>query len=367
MTQQQDEVQVRALRRGEEPALFAFLAQAYETAPDEIDPVYWRWQYARNPLLPPNQYLTRVCWNGDRIVGQFGLMPFHLVVGTERYPAAWGVDLIVHPDARGKGIGSKLVRSFLAMDRMHISIGFTNTARHLFDRAGFTQLPGVGRFAYLHRPDPVVHRLSRLPVARPLLRIAGGAAVAAHHLFIRKHTLRGVTFDPMSRFDPEVDELFSRDATGTLVVAERTSQFLNWRFSDSPGGTYRILAARRDHQLVGYAVWRESRPGRYLIADVWAQGLRQDIFRALIAELVSRNQLQPDCQVTECYATHHTLVRALVSCGFLRYRGVNMVVFPTTSGGDIGVFEQSRNWYVTALDSDIDPIFRSGPIPSTCG
>jgi GNAT superfamily N-acetyltransferase len=365
MTAQGTGLHVRALRSGEEPALLAFLAQAYNERPGKSNPILWQWQFVRNPLMTAGEYLTRVCWDSDRIVGQLPLMPFNLVVGGKPFPASWMVDLIVRPEARGEGIGSKLIRSAMSMDRVHVGIGATRPALRIHNRAGATRFPDVKRFVFLHRPDPVAHRLSRLPVPRPLLRIAGGAAVAAHHLFVRKYTLRGVTMDALCRFDPEVDELFSREATGTLVVAERTSQFLNWRFSDSPGATYRILTARRLHQLVGYAVWRESLPGHCLIADIWAQGLRQDIFRAMITELVSRCQSLPDCECTECYATHKTLATALVSCGFLKHGGVSMNVYPATRGTDSGVLGQSRNWYVTALDSDIDPIFRFRTPPPT--
>ena len=363
MAEPASDLRIRALQGGEEPALLAFLAQAFKERPGKSNPALWQWQFARSPLLSPGEYLTRVCWDGGRIVGQFALTPFNLLVGTKRYPANWGADLVVHPDVRGRGIGPKLVQSLAAMDRLHVGIGFTDTAAHLYDRAGATRLPGVRRFAYVHRPDLVVRRLSRLRVIRSLLRTAGGAAIAAHHLFIRRHTLRGVSVDVLSRFDPEVDELFRRDDTGTLVVAERSSQLLNWRFSEAPGAPYRILAARRGRTLVGYAVGYESRPGRYLIADIWAQGLRQDVLGMLVAELVSRNQAQPDCQVTECYATHPALTAVLVSRGFLGLGGTNIAVHPATSGLDGGVLRRSRDWYVTAFDGDFDPIFRFATIP----
>lgn len=74
----------------------------------------------------------------------------------------------------------------------------------------------------------------------------------------------------ITRFDDRVDAVSA--GIDAVVFVERTSAFLNWRYFDAPGETYRAALAERDGVPVGYAVvtvgsFEGSRQA--LIVDWW--------------------------------------------------------------------------------------------------
>jgi len=71
--------------------------------------------------------------------------------------------------------------------------------------------------------------------------------------------------------------------------------------------------------------------------------------------------MQGNSEFTMCYASHPAMKRALVLCGFITRGGRSMVVHPAASGLRREWLAQGDAWYVTALDSDADPIFHYGP------
>ncbi len=351
------DIQIQKLRPGEEKALFAFLDEVYASQPAKRLRALWNWQYKENPFVPSESYSTWVCWDGDRIVGQRPLMPFRLWVDGREMPAAWAVDFIIRPDYRGRGIGLRLMEAILQQESVFVAIDSSARALRIYEKLGCVRLPDVPRFIFLHKAGQLLQRWLPWSWLANLLTPLANQLLTIHYLAFRKSVINGFQIIELNRFDPLFDDLWQRSRLGGILLACRTKDFLIWRYAQAPGAESRIVVAQRGSRIVGYLVWRMLPDRRTLICDIWSENVAAEVFEALLRDVIQRSGALMSESI-ECYATHSALKRALVSCGFYARGGRSMVVHPALSGVRRGQLARPQDWYVTALDSDIDPMFR---------
>ncbi|MHC4380880.1 MAG: GNAT family N-acetyltransferase [Planctomycetota bacterium] len=99
-----------------------------------------------------------------------------------------------------------------------------------------------------------------------------------------------LAFEELERFGDEFDRLWERQRETYGVAFWRDAETLNWRYMDNPFWQHRVIAARRDGELVGYVVWREVSKDNAKIGtvlDLWhgedksvAEGLLDQARRA---------------------------------------------------------------------------------------
>lgn len=184
--------------------------------PDEFE-----WWFERNPTGPRLISLIR---DGERVAGASGMSFFRLRLNGREADVAFALDAATHPDYRGRGLWSQLeLRNEEASAKAGAVavLGFTNPV------AGPIL---VGKLGW--------HDLTRLRLwARPLI--------------VPSRAAREVEL--LDRFGPETDELYERAQGRWPNHFVRRSEYLNWRYVESPRG-YRCFAARRDGRLDGYSV-----------------------------------------------------------------------------------------------------------------
>jgi len=96
---------------------------------------------------------------------------------------------------------------------------------------------------------------------------------------------KGIDIRELERFDAEVDSLTERVAGNTRAFAARTAEALNWRFCHAPGSGYRVAAARRASELVGFAVYTAAEfdgSRQALVVDWWVPWDDTEVASALI-------------------------------------------------------------------------------------
>ena len=58
----------------------------------------------------------------NKVVGQLGLIPIKVKIRNNIIPATWYIDLVVHPEFQGKGLGSILVNEGQKQSKIQIAI-----------------------------------------------------------------------------------------------------------------------------------------------------------------------------------------------------------------------------------------------------
>ncbi len=197
----------------------------------------WRWLYRvdynkkRNPI---------VVLYKEKIIAHAGMIPVHVWVNGTKYSASWFVDLIVLPEYRRMGLGSKLTDEWIKFSDMNITLGPNEKSLGLFRKMGCAETNDT----YLHYLfiKPLDHQyFSRIP---SILRKMGNILFRPICRFINRGNSSYLDHLKMSDIDDSILESFNKnlDKDNGIVVPVRDIDYIGWRLLDSPTmSNYRIV------------------------------------------------------------------------------------------------------------------------------
>jgi GNAT superfamily N-acetyltransferase len=221
--------------------------------------VQWEWLYGKNPNNPPEGPRAMVVRDGEKPVGLFRCIPVPCKVGDRYYLIDWNVDLMIHPEYRGKGLAMKLSRALLDEGDANTGLPLTNSPTYkILEKlnGGFLDVA----------PFPQIIRPFKMQVyARAVLKIPLVSHVFA--LFLRAYYALVIdrrTYEPdihvkiekINRFDSSFDDFWENVQHEYPVIVKRDSRYLNWKFFDRPDLDYTVYRASRSNELAGYIVLR---------------------------------------------------------------------------------------------------------------
>ena len=335
--------------------VFQFLQQAYPDQPRKTDPHRWSWQYVRNPLRGEGPLDTWVCCQASgRVIGQRPTMPAQLSIRGMLYRINWGVDFIVLPEMRGQGVGRELMMEVMRQVQIYGAIDSSPGAQRIYKQLGLCSLGEVLRFVYPLAPGALLsRRLGTLGrVLAPLFELVW----RSFHRSRRRAA--DVILSAVSEFDEEFDDLWQAMTSCYSIIAQRDASYLNWRYIEAPA-RYSCWAARGSGGLRGYIVLGyEAELRRVYVADILAAPNDQTTLGLLLAQSIAWAK-QQGAVALDAYTLHVTLQQALRRAGFLcrRRPGLSFWVGTQLTGPERGLLCDPTQWYATAIDGDIDPIF----------
>lgn len=234
------QITVRPFQPGDEVGLLTLFNGVFA----EDDPSYrartaeqWKWEFLDNPA--GTQVVVGQEESG-RMVAQYACLPARVHLKGEDVCCGQGIDSVVHKDYRR---GLKREGPFLRV------------ARYYFEHYG---KPEVNAFGYGF-PNKKAYRigvrmLQYVPIAAPV-----GAVF--RNLFNHKNDDDvGVSactegeIVSLERFDERVDALWGRLRPSMPMAIQRTSTYLNWRYTDCPGVDYKSFGLTDDSGELR-AVW----------------------------------------------------------------------------------------------------------------
>jgi len=247
----------------------------------------WRWQYREGPAGPG---ILRLALSRDKIVGHAAAIPFRFLVKGQERMGCLSLDSMTHSDFRGQGMFTRLEEE-LYQDLMKAGVefiyGFPND--HSMDI--FLKKLEWKHWASLPvrvRPlrwNGLVKNLSPLPMLNSCLERA--AELSGRCLWpkprILPHEREKLRW--IDRFDSRIDLLWETSVLSHQITLKRDSTFLNWRYADPPGRTYRILVYEQDGEFQGVAVVRAMEAFGLLggmIMELKALSGRQNILETLL-------------------------------------------------------------------------------------
>ena len=319
-----------------------------------VNPAYDRkrfdWLYHAGPAGPGRLWMAEDGSTGD-VVGMAGAFPRRMV--TESGPVTgWLLgDFCVAETHRALGPALQLQRACLedlAADGAPFCYDFPSRAMEAVYRR-LRIVPSL-QLRRLVRPLRISHRLRQrggvwLGVAGKLVdvalgwaarppRSAGGLAVALH----------------AGRCGEEFSALARRVGVAHGICGERSAEYLNWRYLDTPLERHELLTARSDGTLMGYvAVTREERVATLVDAFSVAD---EAVSSALLRHAVARLWTQGVADVRVAVVAPDPWLARLTRIGFRR-RGEAPVVVHALPGAplDAAVLQHST-WFLTHGDRD---------------
>lgn len=256
-----DQVSFRLAHDGEWNQVAAFLATWHPHNP-KADPAILAWQYGSTTFGPT---LTTLAEIDGEIVGHYTLFGLPSSVRGERRVTAHGADLVIHPQFRGRGLATQLLRSSYETGRRAgyelVVSNPNNSSLSAFQRAGLQPLPSPSAYFLTLHPHALLNRLpNSVPrrwreSAQPVLNTARKVAHQRGSTRIYTGVNSFVTTTMPGDAHGLIMQRHSSGSTHHTGVALSEEQWWQWRYERHPRSPYRFVELRNlAGELHGLAV-----------------------------------------------------------------------------------------------------------------
>lgn len=219
------------------------------------------WLYRRNPAGPAWSWFIVEPGTG-KAVGAASLYPRAVWMGREPRVCGQVGDFAVDANYRSLGPALLLQRAtFEPVDRGALAFCYDcpphEAGMSTFRRLGLKASCEMRRFA---RPLRINRHLNRrLGKGALATALAGLGNLALWLQSLPRRKVDGLEIAPWSgRFGEEFTRLDAEVGGAGSIRYRRRAEDLNWRYRDDPVRGYKVLAARRRGELLGYAVFSIS-------------------------------------------------------------------------------------------------------------
>jgi GNAT superfamily N-acetyltransferase len=211
----------------------------------------YNWQFLENPAGTGRILMA---YDGEKLIGQIASIPCRYVYMDRHIPTAIaGEWLCVSPKYRGKGIMSELIhrRTKTEENPFPFVLDLPNKASmNGFLKANYYQMP----MKLLTRPLKLSKCFAYKKVPRIILKPFDGIWERRGKIDFDEFILEEYS-SPI--YDGRFDELFNAANNKMMIRQVRNSEFLNWRYGNVPGRSYKTIVSRgEDGRLNGYIIIR---------------------------------------------------------------------------------------------------------------
>lgn len=252
-------------------------------------------QYIHNPAGRSDCFVLEESRSGE-VAGMQGLVRRRFEWADAKVRTATMADYLVRPLHRSLGPAMQLLKSTVDRGREthELLYGFPNEkARLIFSRAGFKPAARMIRFGMPVRAAGLLR--SRMPAGTsallPVASVLGAAALAGFNLVRRVRHFRGWAWEERTDFTSEFDDLWRTRARAGLLLSDRSSEMLRWRYPESPDRRITVAYRRVGGPIIGYVVWTLN-DRTLVIRDFFCADLRRDL-TPLIAGFTARARRAP--------------------------------------------------------------------------
>ena len=362
---------IRLFQSGDEGKIVSLLSFVFKGWPHYDLPCspldHWKWKF----MSGQHEMSTIIVAESDgMIIGcDHGLFT-NIKIGEKVMKCRQGVNSAVHPDFRGMGVYSNL-------DKLKTKIGIEANVGIVYYSSTNPIILKVdlksGSKPFPH-PIPILIRINDVDLfvkdvrfkneSKYFIRYAVQAAKVLNKVeeLVAEHPKANsrVSVTNLDQFDKRVNLLWDAVKENYCFIAERTAEYLNWRYRDPRGGVYTVKQAVQDDEMLGYIVLRiNSYEGRRegFIVDVLTLPDRFDCFEALVGEGLRFFDEAGVNVVYYCGVLGHPYDKSLRELSFLDSRKfVNVYYGSRVEGEDISQFEAASPGRLLFHYGDLDRI-----------
>ena len=342
-------IETRSGRDAEE--LFRLYEEVFGQTLTESSRRRWAWQYEANPAggASPSIWVAR---DDGRVLGQYASMPVRLHWGGREVRSSWGMDVFLHADARGRGIGAQLFTTWSDSVEVALGLGLTPSSYGLFQKLRYTDVGPVPFLVSVLDPVAVARRR-----VGPLAALLGPLLGAFWRLRHPRRPLAdpSLVVTPSPGFTAEHDALWERAGHGYAMCVVRDRAYLEWKYRRCPTRAYDVDECRRDGVLAGFAVSRhEEYRGVRLgwIVDCFAAREDDAARDALVTAVLARFRAAGVARA-QAFAMSAPLRASLGRLGFRAAASPMQFCVRARVPSD-EVFADPGGWHVVFGDSDMD-------------
>jgi GNAT superfamily N-acetyltransferase len=350
-------IEIRRRAEGDRDALESMYAEVFGAEAAERNRARFRWQYEENPHCPPEGPEIWVARENGVVLGQYATMPVRVRVNGRMLRGSWGMDVMVRPNLQRKGIGSLLFLYWDQQVEASLGLGLSVQSYTLFRKLRWEDVGPVPCYSKILDPKALLSR--RLPrVAAALLAPLLTAGLWAVFPSRRRREPQVEVRALAGEFGAEYDVLWERASSKFDFIAERKSEYLQWKYREPPHVRYDVYEARRGPQgeLSGYIVLRTAvRNGvrLALIVDLFADPDDRASLGALLDRAIDYGREEKAARL-QSFTFDRRIAGRLLAKGFYLISSPMQFCVRIKSGVDETFFRNTSRWHVTFGDSDQD-------------
>lgn len=318
------------------------------------------WEYLINKNPCRIQKALVAVNDENRVVAHYAIVPFNFIKDNKTLLGGFLCQLMINEKFRQELIFPRMEMKFL---KEYKKLGY-DFAFSLGNRAhvvkahlsfGFTQIGDLPVYARPYKLSKIAPHLMKSRIINILARPAFCAIEKVLRLK-RPSYAKNIDIVQISGFDPDIDQFFSTVKKYFPYCAVRDSVTLNWRFADSHENKYRILVARENNIIIGYAVLRRMTMKQFdvlAIVDILFSPERPDAGKALLKSVHER-AVELDVDMSSCMLNpHDPLCPTLLGAGFFKTpETFSLFVHEPREKTPHFSRESFNKWHLTWFDND---------------
>ncbi|NHN26177.1 GNAT family N-acetyltransferase [Flavobacterium jejuense] len=306
-------------------------AKRYWTKRRRFEPEYIYWKFRGVPDKILSSFI--LAFDGEKVVGQFGLIPCQVNIAGKIYDSQWACDLMVDENYRGKGVAEKLYE--FAHKNKVVTLGSdpSPAAEKSMIKKGYLSLFGPRKFVF---PFLVGEAFKLKGINNRFLNIIPNPFLLLFYLF-KKSDYKVINTIEYAR----INDISS---TNELYCVYDTS-FYDWRFNEFKTYYQGIDCYKKNdfNFFSGYFVNKV-----YYLTDFKVTNVKD--FLKMISFLYSKYK-GLHIQRIKFVCMNPTINSLLPFLGFIRFSTTTKIILYTKVDG-IKEFVKDKKFYYTLHDSD---------------
>jgi hypothetical protein len=343
------------LRRDRE-ALLAALLRNRGPNQNELRQARFDWSYFGNPYGEPRAWLV-INESSGKIIGMAGAFPRRVMVKGKPV-ICWNTgDFSIDREFRTLGVALKLREAEKSsVDRRETAFLYCypmDRMRIVLEKAGHFCLCTIPRHRIILQVDEILERYLGANALSAGLRRLINPFVCAWRGNVSHSRSLTVQLDSEMKFGKEYDELFERVRGRHSVITVRDSEFLTWRFLQSP--LYRSIRIFRlsgaEDRLRGYAVVdiadRAAKVLDFLVDD-------DSLIRVLLNGVIRGLRSRGICRLSLRATASNVVVKDLRSFGMVFHDSSDssVMAYASVNSSWLNLLNDA-NWFMTQADRDV--------------
>jgi hypothetical protein len=305
----------------------------------------FKWLYHDNPDGPAWSWFA-LQGTPKHVIGVTSVFPRSMWVGDELQMCGQVGDFAVSASHRSLGPALLLQRAtFDPVNQGELAFCYDcpphQAGMSTFRRLGLRPNCTVYRYALVLRVDDRVRKQLGAASAVPIA--AGNLLLRLHRLSALKPSARGLEVsDHTAAFGDEFSKLDAAVKKANVIRGRRSAAHLNWRYREDPLQQYEVLTARRNGELIAFAVLRATSEV-VTIVDLFGKELHEAAF-SLLAAIVQR--FERSHQTVEAFLSEGSeLVAYFLKMRFrLRSEAAQVVAYARPQSEMSGFLQGSPIW-----------------------
>jgi N-acetylglutamate synthase-like GNAT family acetyltransferase len=217
---------------------------------------HWKWKFLDNPS---GKVCIFVAQDGNRIVGQYAILPTWMNLHGEKVMGGQSLDIMTHPDYRKQGIFVSLAKQCFdqaASQDISVLYVFPNEQSYpgFVNRLGWYDIGNLPKLIRILNRKVIIERTTNSAAIAGLFEKPVELLLKVLKGCVRPRPSAHVEIRKIDTFDDRLDSLWKRINDKASLGVWKDSSYLNWRYLLCPEKQYTMLVAEENSTLVGVAV-----------------------------------------------------------------------------------------------------------------